>query len=80
MDIALGITFLISLITGLTKLTVLMRVSGVGQIVLPLAWISDIHDNAGVLLALLVFIHLFLNRHWLATTTHRIIAGETTDE
>jgi hypothetical protein len=74
-DVALGIVFLISLITGLAKLTVLLRATGLGQVVLPLALISDIHDMSGVLLAILVFIHLYLNRKWIAGTTRRILAG-----
>jgi len=78
-DVALGITFTVSLITGLTKLTVLMRVTGMGQVILPMALISDIHDSAGVLLGLLVVIHLYLNRGWIVTTTKRILAG-TLDE
>lgn len=78
-DVALGITFTVSLITGLAKLTVLMRVTGMGQVVLPLALISDVHDSAGVLLGLLVVIHLYLNRVWIVTTTKRILAG-TLDE
>lgn len=78
-DVALGITFAVSLITGLTKLTVLMRATGLGQVVLPLALISDVHDIAGVLLGLLVVVHLYLNRVWIVTTTKRILAG-TLDE
>lgn len=74
-DVALGITFLASLITGLLKLTVLVRAAGPGHIILPLALISDIHDTAGVLLGILVFIHLFLNRQWIVSTTRRIISG-----
>ena len=79
-DVALGITFLVSLVTGLTKLTILMRVTGIGQIVLPLAWISDIHDKAGVLLGMLVFIHLYLNRQWILATTRRILSGTMAEE
>nr|WP_319376268.1 DUF4405 domain-containing protein [uncultured Methanoregula sp.] len=79
-DVALGIVFLVSLITGLAKLTVLLRVTGLGQVVLPLARISDIHDTAGVLLALLVLIHLYLNRKWIIGTTRRILSGTMKDE
>ncbi|WP_321507208.1 DUF4405 domain-containing protein [uncultured Methanoregula sp.] len=78
-DVALGITFLVSLITGLTKLTVVLRMTGMGQVILPLARISDIHDTAGVLLGLLVFIHLFLNRRWLLVTTKQILAGNVNE-
>ena len=79
-DVALGSVFLVSLLTGLIKLTVLMRVTGIGQVVLPLAWISNVHNTTGVLLCILVFIHLILNRHWIVTTTRRILAGEIIDE
>nr|WP_321353347.1 DUF4405 domain-containing protein [uncultured Methanoregula sp.] len=78
-DVALGIVFLVSLITGLAKLTVVLRATGLGQVVLPLALISDIHDTSGVLLAILVFIHLYLNRKWIRATTKRILAGTRND-
>lgn len=78
-DVALGIVFLVSLITGLAKLTILLRVTGLGQVVLPLALISDIHDISGVLLGVLVFIHLYLNRKWIMATTGRILAGTMDD-
>jgi hypothetical protein len=79
-DVAMGITFLVSFITGLIKFAVLMRIGGIGQIVLPLAGISDIHDKAGVLLGLFVVIHLYLNRHWILTMTRKILTGKKTDE
>jgi len=76
----MGIVFLASLVTGLTKLAVLWRVPLLGQAVLPLAWFSEVHDRAGMLLVILVFIHLFLNRRWIFATTKRILSGDMPGE
>ena len=46
-DLAMGIVFLFSVVTGFFKFTVLMRLSGLTDIVLPMALMSDIHDWAG---------------------------------
>jgi hypothetical protein len=76
-DIAMGIVFLFSAVTGIFKFTVLMRVSGFSGVVLPMALMSDIHDRAGIILCLLVAIHLFLNRAWILSMTRKILAGKT---
>jgi hypothetical protein len=34
--------------------------------------ISDIHDRAGILLVILIAIHLFLNRRWIAAMTRKM--------
>jgi uncharacterized integral membrane protein len=76
-DIAMGIVFLCSAVTGIFKFTVLMRVSGFSGVVLPMALMSDIHDRAGIILCLLVAIHLFLNRAWILSMTRKILTGTT---
>ena len=75
-DLAMGIAFLLSFATGLIKYTVLLRLTGLNDVVLPSALLSDIHDRAGILLGLLVFIHLYLNRKWIVTMTRKIFTGE----
>jgi hypothetical protein len=74
-DAGLGIVFLFSAVTGILKLLVLWQVPGISSAVLPMAWISDIHDRAGVFLAILVAIHLVLNRGWILSMTKKILAG-----
>jgi len=74
-DILMLVFFLISAITGLFKFTLLMRVFGLTTVVLPLAWMSDLHDWSGLALVILVLAHIFLNRHWLAAVTKKILTG-----
>ena len=74
-DLAMGIVFLFSFVTGFFKFMVLMRVFGLVDIVLPLALMSDIHDWAGISLGFLVAVHLFLNRAWILSMTRKIVTG-----
>jgi hypothetical protein len=78
-DLAMGMAFVISFATGLLKFTVLLRLTGVNGMILPSAFISDLHDRSGVLLGLLVFLHLFLNRKWLVAMTRQVLGGEKAD-
>lgn len=74
-DVAMGITFLVTFITGLFNSTLLMRSLGLTDIILPLALMSEIHSWAGPLLGVFVFIHLFINRAWIIATTRKIWSG-----
>ncbi len=74
-DILMGITFLICFITGLLKYSVLLQVTGLNNVILPGALISDLHDWSGIVLGIFVFLHLFLNRRWIISTTHKIVTG-----
>ena len=74
-DLAMGIAFLFSFVTGFFKFTLLMRIFGLTDIVLPLARMSDIHDWAGIALGILVATHLFLNRAWILSMTRKILTG-----
>jgi hypothetical protein len=75
LDLGMGIAFLVSFITGFFKFTFLMRMSGLVDLVLPLALMSDIHDWAGLALGFFVAAHLVLNREWIITMTRKILAG-----
>jgi hypothetical protein len=75
-DVAMGITFLVTLITGLFNWTLLMRTLGLTSVVLPLALMSEIHSWAGPLLGVFVAIHLFINRAWIIATTRKILSGK----
>jgi hypothetical protein len=75
LDLGMGIAFLVSFITGFFKFTYLMRISGLVDLVLPLALMSDIHDWAGLALGFFVAAHLFLNRAWIIAMTRKIIFG-----
>lgn len=74
-DLAMGVVFLFSAVTGLFKFMLLMRVPGISSLVLPMALMSDVHDRAGIALCLLVAAHLFLNRAWILSMTKKVIAG-----
>lgn len=74
-DFALGIVFLVSLLSGLFKFTLLHRLTGLETVVLPSALISDIHDWSGILLGCLVFLHLYLNRRWILAMTKKIVGS-----
>ncbi len=73
-DIAMGVTFLVSFITGFFKFTFIMRTLGLVDLVLPLALMSDIHDWAGLFLGIFVAVHLVLNRAWIITMTKKILS------
>jgi hypothetical protein len=72
-DLAMGITFLTCFITGLLKFTLLLQLTGLSEVILPSAFISDIHDRSGILLGLLIFLHLYLNRKWIISMTRKIL-------
>jgi len=75
-DLAMGVSFLVSFITGMFKFTFFMRLSGLTSIVLPIAQMSNIHDWSGLALGFFVAVHLVLNRAWIITMTKKILAGE----
>ncbi len=74
-DLAMGILFLFTAVTGILKFTFLLRVPGITDIVLPMALVSVIHDRAGIAMSILVAIHLLLNRAWILSMTRKILAG-----
>ena len=71
-DLAMGILFAATFITGLFKWTLFMRTFGLTGIILPLALMSDIHDWAGFFLGIVVVIHLCTNRSWIISMTKKI--------
>jgi hypothetical protein len=76
LDLAMGISFLLSFVTGFFKFTFLMRITGLVDLVLPLALISDIHDWSGLALGFFVATHLVLNRSWIIHMTRTIFSYE----
>lgn len=74
-DLAMGVSFLFTAVTGIFKYTFLMQFSGLTTIVLPMALLSDIHDRAGIALIILVAVHLFLNLAWIQSMTRKILTG-----
>ena len=75
-DLAMGIAFLFSAVTGTIKFMVLLRVAGFSAIVLPMAQMSEVHDRAGIILSILVLVHLVLNRAWILSMTRKILTGK----
>ena len=74
-DLAMGILFAATFITGLFKWTLFMRTFGLTGIVLPLALMSDIHDWAGFFMGIIVAVHLFSNRAWILGMTRKVLGG-----
>jgi len=74
-DLVMGIAFLFCAVTGFFKFTILARISGFSDIILPMAFMSDIHDRAGIILSVLVAVHLFLNRSWILSMTKKVLIG-----
>jgi hypothetical protein len=74
-DLAMGTAFLVCLITGLFKFTLLVRTLGLTDVVLPIALFSVIHDWSGLALGILVAVHLFLNRAWILAMTKKVLGG-----
>jgi hypothetical protein len=79
-DLGMGITFAVCFITGLLKFSLLLQMTGLNDIVLPSALISDLHDWSGILLGLLVFLHLYLNRTWITGMTKKVLGGSRQKE
>jgi len=78
-DLAMSSAFLICFVTGLLKFTILLRLTGLNGVILPSAFISDIHDWSGIILGLFVFIHLFLNRQWIISMTRKVLTTPRSD-
>jgi hypothetical protein len=76
-DLAMGVVFLFSGVTGILKFLVLLHVPVVSGSILPMAQISDVHDRAGTFLCLLVAVHLYLNRRWILSMTRKVLSGTT---
>jgi hypothetical protein len=74
-NLTMGMIFLISVVTGFFKFTFFIRTFGLADIVLPSAFMSDIHDWAGLTLCILVAVHLFLNRAWILSMTRKMVTG-----
>jgi cytochrome b subunit of formate dehydrogenase len=74
-DLAMGTAFLVCLITGLFKFTLLVRTLGLTAVVLPIALFSVIHDWSGLALGIFVAVHLYLNRSWIITMTKKVMSG-----
>lgn len=74
-DLAMGVVFLFSGLTGLLKYLFLIHFPGVSGLILPMALMSDIHDRAGLLLCILVAVHLYLNRGWILSMTQKVLSG-----
>jgi hypothetical protein len=61
-DLFLVVFFLSVLITGLIKFPGLLSSLGLGDVVLPMKLITNIHDNSGVMFALFVVLHVLLSK------------------
>lgn len=71
-DVGLAITFFITFITGIIKWPSLYNVFK--PLGLPLGGPSLLHDWAGLIMSLLVFIHLILHKQWIVSMTKNIFS------
>jgi hypothetical protein len=75
-DVGLGITFTVSVTTGLLRFTELLGIFGInyGQLAqsMPVYEMRILHDFSGLTLSILVFIHLVLHWKWIVSMTKSI--------
>jgi len=74
-DLALFITAVVCIVTGLIKFPELIRFVALSGLVLPFNEISLAHDWSGVILLVLVILHLALNWKWLVEMTKSLLLG-----
>lgn len=67
-DVGLAITFLLAFITGIIKWPAL----NLHKILMNFQIISFIHDWAGLIMSILVFIHLILHWNWIKAMSKQI--------
>ncbi|KYC44658.1 MAG: hypothetical protein APG10_01535 [Candidatus Methanofastidiosum methylothiophilum] len=72
-DIGMGLTFFISLLTGILKFKESLLLFARIGIYLPTFWLNYIHDRAGILLGFFVLIHLILHFKWIKVMTIKYI-------
>ena len=80
LDLAMAFALVITFVTGLLKFPLLLRVTGLNSFILPSALISDLHEVSGIILGLLVFVHLFLNRNRIISMTKQVIGDRPADD
>ena len=68
-DVGLAISFLAVFVTGIIKFPGLLRNFGIHYTDLPMREISKVHDWAGVVMGIFVFVHLVLNWKWIVAVT-----------
>ena len=70
-DVGLIISFLAVFITGIIKFPGLLPYFGIRRGNLPIYEISRVHDWAGVVMGILVFVHIVQNWQWIVAMTKR---------
>ena len=71
-DVGLAVSFLVAVVTGIIKFPGLLRRFGIHFSQLPMREISFAHDWAGIIMAILVFVHLVQHWNWIVAMTKRI--------
>lgn len=71
-DVGLAVSFLVAFVTGVIKFPGLLRAFGIHFTQLPMREISTAHDWAGLIMAILVFVHLVQHWAWIVGMTRRI--------
>ena len=74
-DIGLVITVMLSIITGIIKFPRLLPALGISYAQLPMAWLSEIHDWSGIIMAALVICHIIAYRKILIARTRMYLGG-----
>ncbi|MFH0798249.1 MAG: DUF4405 domain-containing protein [Candidatus Woesearchaeota archaeon] len=68
-DVLMGISFILSGVTGVIKFPGLLMKLGISFQSIPIRTISDVHDWSGLAMVLMVFVHLALHWNWIVCTT-----------
>ena len=72
-NIGLIISFLAVFVTGIIKFPGLLSSLGIGRGSLPMYGISRVHDWAGLIMGILVFVHLTLEWPWIVAMTKKYL-------
>ena len=68
-DLLMGVFFIIAFVTGLLKWTLIIRALGLSSMLLPMAFISELHDWSGFLMGAMILLHLVLHGKWIICMT-----------
>jgi hypothetical protein len=75
-DVGMGITFILTAITGIIKFRQLWTFLGINQMNIFFKNINTIHDWSGIILAAFVLIHLILHFKWIVCITKGFFKGK----
>jgi len=75
-DLGMGLSFLVVFFTGIFKFPGLTNYFKFIYRIIPGFNISRVHDWAGLIMGIFVFVHLVLNWNWIVAMTKNIFKGK----